>query len=720
MRRYYFYALISFICISVLGAGIIYISVKDEISKEYIDGSILHKQAVAENEDILDINYIPLLSFSMVTQEFWYEDEAVDTLNHLIDIHEKFNVPVDVIVDDPSMQVYAKKDQELIQRLATSPVVAVGYHQRAPHPYARRFDFAGLKDLNQDELYNVINDYEEHAINLTTGEPEVFTGGYQFVKDEIGYAPPLVGLNTELKFTSALAQVYKDKGAQMVLQHLDRNIEFGEKFHDMWLRPETYSILLTEAIGQKDPEALIGSVLKDAALPSVMSIKTHDNDFIATASAWTSIYQNLPHRDGPPQPPFDLTIHDEHSSLLSEEEIADRWAWYESLVAYAADHRDEYYLVNAFDILKAEKALTENESDNNVAIIEVGEAEVTDEQPPIYVSVVSHNEEPASGRYPDYSTDEVAFWESRDVVRQFSEDIMHRGVQYDWQSDWSFLLGALNFDSGTLETDDKNIVEYLSDIGVTIDPHAHQSIYNYADVAYLISELGITPTGVIGGFRAIPAESSILEDFWQPIVGRIYPNYTWQPAIGWGGASSGHTEDIAYSGVWKPKDAENFTEHSEAAPLPYVANFSSNWDGVDYLLQKQADGALDSASMYTATIILNQDEMLDQAYQDDFFQSLDAHLDEAEQGRIIWVSLPQAVEIWNDVYNGNPTIYEGPTDLRPIIGGGKKTEAAKDGGAFKNDRQNSAGTAEKSAQNCGNGVCEVFEQQSGVCAQDCN
>jgi len=263
-----------------------------------------------------------------------------------------------------------------------------------------------------------------------------------------------------------------------------------------------------------------------------------------------------------------------------------------------------------------------------------------------------HNEEPLSGLYPDFVNDEPAFWQHRDALVQFVNMLHDHGVMFNYQSDWNFLMAAGLYDTGTPETNGENIVRYIKDLGFEVDPHAHETQYNYADVAYLIEMLGVTPSHTTGGFLADPPEDSKLEYLWQPITATLSPTYTWQAEILWGGATLLHQNEEALwiSGAWKPKDDEHFSEHDAAAPLPYVGGFGRDCDS---LLQKQQTGELKVDRIHTCTIFVAQKRLLMPGFTPQFAQQIQA-LDAA--GDIRWVGLAEVIEIWQTEYDSEPNI----------------------------------------------------------------
>ncbi|MCK4342304.1 MAG: hypothetical protein KAY37_11345 [Phycisphaerae bacterium] len=275
---------------------------------------------------------------------------------------------------------------------------------------------------------------------------------------------------------------------------------------------------------------------------------------------------------------------------------------------------------------------------------------------PIYVSIVMHNEEPLSGLYPDFVNDPPAFWQHRDALVQFVNMLFDHGVMFNYESDWNFLQAAQMYDNGTPSTNGKNIVRYIKeDLGFEVDPHAHESQYNYADVAYLIQGLGVTPSHTVGGFRAFPPEVSKLEYLWQPLTSTLNPAFTWEPQILWGGATMLHQNEqsLWISGVWKPKDRYNFLIHDEAAPLPYIGGYGRGWDKLHDLLQMQQSGELEEGRIYTCTVFAPQNRIVTPGYTPQFAQQIQAH-DAA--GDIQWVGLAEVINIWQTQYNSQPNI----------------------------------------------------------------
>ena len=303
---------------------------------------------------------------------------------------------------------------------------------------------------------------------------------------------------------------------------------------------------------------------------------------------------------------------------------------------------------------------------------ELGPQGVNPEKPPIYVSIVTHNEEPLSGLYPDFVADEAAFWQHRAKVVEFARMLCEEGVEYNYQSDWNFLLAAAMYDTGTVSTNDKNFLRFLKDdLGFGIDPHAHESSYNMADVAYLIDSLGVETSNIAGGFLCFPPTSSKLEYLRDTLHGWEY-EFDWQAELLWGGATMLHQNEDSFwvSGVWKPQDNFHFLSHDNQAPLPYIGGFKPRWEGLDSLLSRQAAGELNEGQIYTQTIMITQINLVSNPGSvDQYRQKIIDYAPYTDSGLIQWVQLGEVIDIWHAEYGSRPALYswiEG--DITPETG----------------------------------------------------
>lgn len=341
--------------------------------------------------------------------------------------------------------------------------------------------------------------------------------------------------------------------------------------------------------------------------------------------------------------------------------------------------------------------------------------------PTIYVSIVTHSEDTQSPGTPNFSTDESATISERDGVAKFAAMIAEHGATYDWQSDWNFLLGLQKYDEGSSLTNNKTLPKYLvEDLGMSADPHSHQhNGYNYADVAYLLQSLGVTPSGIVGGFIAAPASQSEYIELSQTLTGSKYPTYSWTPTALWGGGTGLHINETGQwvSGIWIPKSAEDFFTPASSG-TPVIGRYDGDFNGLDALLAKQAAGDLEAGNMYTITITTNQ-SILSDDYIAAFEDQLATYADEAAAGKIIWTTLPNALNIWKTQYDSKPTILEYDGDgsrssLSPVASNQSSSSTQKPSSSTGNSATlNSNGL-------CGNGTCDSGERLKNVCPADCS
>ncbi len=269
--------------------------------------------------------------FSINVQDFSYPAESAAVLEKIIGLHEETGVPVDIYLTDEMAHIYAEDYPDLLERLKTSPAVAVSYHARPPRPYASANDWLGLKDMPADELYDTILRYETHAVDPVSGQTTDAPGGYQSVADLIGYPPYAASaLSGDPDISAATLQVFTNLGAQITVSH-GKSLTLGETKGGLPVRPEQVDYKLFEHVGE-DAGAAFEQALAQAQAagngdaPVFVGVKMHDNDFFAEQSAWVTIYVQDRKR-----PDWDPTLK---AAPLSQEEQDAVWALYEATVRY--------------------------------------------------------------------------------------------------------------------------------------------------------------------------------------------------------------------------------------------------------------------------------------------------------------------------------------------------------------------------------------------------
>jgi len=275
----------------------------------------------------------------------------------------------------------------------------------------------------------------------------------------------------------------------------------------------------------------------------------------------------------------------------------------------------------------------------------------------LHLTIVSHNEEPSAKR-PDYLNDRVYYLQNRTLLVQLVETISKRGAAYNFQSDWNFLQAVAKYDQGdvTSNTSGKNIIKWMvEDRGVQVDPHAHESKYNYADVADLIQQLGVTPTNTVGGFLYSPPDNPQgWEQHQKGEAGVIYPDYFWHANILWGAATGMHQGvDDHSSGVWRPKDHDSFYVDDPGQLLTYIGGCTRDYDGATALLSAIQNKTAPQDGFYTATVMLIQDQLTTQSIQElgDF---IDLTAPAVANGSAQWAHLTQVADAWKTGYQAKP------------------------------------------------------------------
>ncbi|MEW5702748.1 MAG: hypothetical protein AB1792_11035 [Candidatus Zixiibacteriota bacterium] len=281
--------------------------------------------------------------------------------------------------------------------------------------------------------------------------------------------------------------------------------------------------------------------------------------------------------------------------------------------------------------------------------------------PPVFLTIVSHNEEPLGGR-PDYTADINYYLQNRNLVKLLAETIRSRNAAFNFQSDWNYLKAVAQFDTGvvTANTNGKNIVRWMKeDLGVEIDSHAHETQYNYADVAYLIEQLGITPSKNVGGFLYNPPDNPQgWEQHENGINGWIHPSYFWRADHLWGAATFQHQgEDDRSSGIWRPQDRYSFYTDDPNRRLLYIGGGCGGQPGLVQLLDDIEAERVPADGFYTANLMMIQDWMTPQS-----IVALGSFIDSlapvVASGRIIWSTLTQTAQTWRTQYMAQPFRYD--------------------------------------------------------------
>jgi hypothetical protein len=273
------------------------------------------------------------------------------------------------------------------------------------------------------------------------------------------------------------------------------------------------------------------------------------------------------------------------------------------------------------------------------------------------------------------------------------------GIEWDWQSDQPVVQAMVDYENDpalTSQTDGKNILVYMQDLGVSLDPHAHTN--NYADIVYLMEQLGAHASSVIGGLTFVECgrEFMGLADFmsWHDeielqsdghVYGSDFAQAKWKPEILSDPGMGGHWMDDFSTGVWRPGDEDDFYTDQGDGNIIYIGEgyphdttiigqtqasgaqvYSSDGQYIKELVDMIKDGELPTGTiggdkyMYTASLHVRDTDIVDESEGDETvtINGLKSVLDELkpyqERGEIIFVTYEQAADIWQNEYNSVP------------------------------------------------------------------
>ncbi|NDD29550.1 MAG: hypothetical protein EB084_14925 [Proteobacteria bacterium] len=288
---------------------------------------------------------------------------------------------------------------------------------------------------------------------------------------------------------------------------------------------------------------------------------------------------------------------------------------------------------------------------------------------PLYVAIYTHCEDKHHPATPDFSTDKASYITFRNAIIAFANAMHARNLSWNWQSDYNFLEACKTYEvqqaDATLlaSTGGMNVVQWLHDTsGAEIDPHSHEADgYNYADVAYLITQCGVTPAPVVGGHIYSPTDAHYQN--WPKFIGGLqgsrYPQYTFTPNLLMGAGSSNHMSDAVVSGMWRPASASSyFTDDPNGA----IASFGT-WDNdiskISDLLTLMSNGTLSPSLMWTAGYVFNQSDMTTAGYIDNtIVPQLDTLVSLRDQGAVQLVRFTEATATWQTQYGAQGSVHQ--------------------------------------------------------------
>ncbi|MBL9016673.1 MAG: hypothetical protein JNL83_20970, partial [Myxococcales bacterium] len=182
-----------------------------------------------------------------------------------------------------------------------------------------------------------------------------------------------------------------------------------------------------------------------------------------------------------------------------------------------------------------------------------------------------------------------------------------RSLPWVLQPDWKLLEAARLYEDAAMiaSTAGKNVFRYLhEDLGVVIDPHSHENGgYNYTDVAYLLDQLGVGGSTVIGGHIWDPALAQFQQwdRFRVAVAGEKYPSASWRGDLLIGAGTPNHVNDPLVSGVWRPADRDHYFDDDPDGNIVAVGAWHDGVAGVQELVELHASGVVPADQLLTAS-----------------------------------------------------------------------------------------------------------------------
>ena len=277
----------------------------------------------------------------------------------------------------------------------------------------------------------------------------------------------------------------------------------------------------------------------------------------------------------------------------------------------------------------------------------------------IYFDFVTHNEETSQwGLTPYYSA-------NRTKIINLATYFQTKGITWNMQSDWTYLTAVLNLETPVLTatTNNKNIQRYLyEDLGVEMDPHAHESQYTYPDVAKLMDSIGLPESKVMGG--TIYNDSNGV-NIWTNLVpgqfGIIFPAHFWQPDYMMGGGTPNHVADLKYYGIWNPQSPSTFLTHDTTSRLRQlgvgcalkvkdttaVADLMAE---IHALVNNVQSGAYPLNSWYFQTIFFEQGDLNLSTFYNKIIEIADSINAIVTTGNAEWKTMKEAYTSWETTF----------------------------------------------------------------------
>jgi peptidoglycan/xylan/chitin deacetylase (PgdA/CDA1 family) len=295
-----------------------------------------------------------MISFIINVHDWVNIDESAATLLRLVDLFEKYQVRGDFYFTAPEVEALMRSHPQVVERLKNS-AMTISYHVRPPHPLCDGFDsrFKGLKD---DELYQMLVDYETYQLDLATGDlVRSRPGGYRYVAQVFGRKPVTASApSSDRRIRMMMEKIYAQMGARVAVHYHEEGTAVDQPFefsNGLFIRPSDFSItripdgrnfwwnfMSSPKAAEFDPLKMLQTRLAawQEGRPPFITVLIHENNFYRSGpESWTAFYYDHENKDRPLSPPYDLTVRGQSKSRAPADQDA-IWQAYERLVAFTS------------------------------------------------------------------------------------------------------------------------------------------------------------------------------------------------------------------------------------------------------------------------------------------------------------------------------------------------------------------------------------------------
>lgn len=282
----------------------------------------------------------------------------------------------------------------------------------------------------------------------------------------------------------------------------------------------------------------------------------------------------------------------------------------------------------------------------------------------VYVVVFTHIEDNSPVGMLGSEPSRTNYLALRSGLIALAQRARTRRIAWVLQPDWKYLEAARMYETATvmMSSNGKNVFRFLhEDLGVAVDPHSHENGgYNYTDVAYLLQELGVGGSTVIGGHIWDPAlpQFQRWDRFRTTVAGVHYPSAMWRGDILIGAGTPNHVNDPLASGVWRPQDRDHFFTDTPAGNVVAVGAWHDEVVGVRALVDLYARGTIPARTMLTASWNVTPTDIMAPSGIDTIDSQVLMPLQTLQTaGQVVTTDFTSLVATWRTMYGASGTFY---------------------------------------------------------------